>query len=354
MITSISVFTPGTVPTETYNKRAEKELEPTLNYALERGGKIVVVTGQTKIGKTVLVNKVVPDDKRISIQPEDLEQDVPLENVIAKKLGKIPIESKVIEEIQKESQTAGEFSGSTGGRIGFWRAFFAKAKMESNYRNQQGKSTLLESIFEENLFDLTMKHVIENGYVLFFDDFHYINPEKQRRLIHKLNQPLFDGAKIVMALIPSRNEDIITAERDMIGRTQEIKVPEWTEEELRFIPEEGFGKLNISFQRGIIDKIVQNSFNNPYLVQDICSKICDQLRIDKPKEKPIPIKVEFGLDDLEKVFSELNSTNSLVDKIERGKTSRGAKRKTFKLKEKEKHADTYLLDGLGAASQCKK
>lgn len=28
----------------------------------------------------------------------------------------------------------------------------------------------------------------------------------------------------------------------MIGRTQEIKVPEWTEEELRFIPEEGIKK----------------------------------------------------------------------------------------------------------------
>ena len=54
------VFTPGGFPTVTYIVRKEKQLEERVSAAKDFLAKLVVVTGATKSGKTVLVDKVFP------------------------------------------------------------------------------------------------------------------------------------------------------------------------------------------------------------------------------------------------------------------------------------------------------
>ncbi len=56
------VFVPGGFPTITYIDRREKQLEGRVASAKDNLAKLVVVTGATKSGKTVLVDKVFPQD----------------------------------------------------------------------------------------------------------------------------------------------------------------------------------------------------------------------------------------------------------------------------------------------------
>lgn len=61
------VFTPGGFPTVTYIARREKQLEERVSAAKDFLAKLVVVTGATKSGKTVLVDKVFPQNSAIWI-----------------------------------------------------------------------------------------------------------------------------------------------------------------------------------------------------------------------------------------------------------------------------------------------
>ena len=54
------VFIPGGFPTITYIARKEKQLEERVSTAQDNLAKLVVITGATKSGKTVLVDKVFP------------------------------------------------------------------------------------------------------------------------------------------------------------------------------------------------------------------------------------------------------------------------------------------------------
>ncbi|MGC8592120.1 hypothetical protein, partial [Acidithiobacillus sp.] len=54
------VFVPGGMPRLTYVPREAIKLEASLRNAVENLHKLITVTGQTKSGKTVLVNTVLP------------------------------------------------------------------------------------------------------------------------------------------------------------------------------------------------------------------------------------------------------------------------------------------------------
>jgi hypothetical protein len=62
MLKYTEVFVPGAFPRHTYNPRAALQLEARLGEARENLCKLVIVTGQTKSGKTVLTRKTLPPE----------------------------------------------------------------------------------------------------------------------------------------------------------------------------------------------------------------------------------------------------------------------------------------------------
>lgn len=62
IIKSSEVFVPGGIPTYTYNPRKSKNIEDKLEDSAT-SFKLIVVTGPTKSGKTVLVNKIFQEEK---------------------------------------------------------------------------------------------------------------------------------------------------------------------------------------------------------------------------------------------------------------------------------------------------
>lgn len=61
------VFVPGGFPTHTYVERADQKLQQRLIDGLEELGKFVSVSGPSKSGKTVLIEKVVGKTNLITI-----------------------------------------------------------------------------------------------------------------------------------------------------------------------------------------------------------------------------------------------------------------------------------------------
>ena len=80
------VFIAGGMPRVTYNPRNDLKLEDTLKDYLDNGYKLISVTGPTKSGKTVLVNKVISTDNCILISGGSITQDTDFWNIILDEL----------------------------------------------------------------------------------------------------------------------------------------------------------------------------------------------------------------------------------------------------------------------------
>jgi hypothetical protein len=61
------VFTPGRMPDVTYNPRSEHDVEGALRRFLDNRGAALTLSGPTKSGKTVVVERVLPRDEALWI-----------------------------------------------------------------------------------------------------------------------------------------------------------------------------------------------------------------------------------------------------------------------------------------------
>lgn len=337
------IFTPGTIPNLTYNSRESEQLEKMVNYKLQVRGKIVILSGPSKIGKTVLINKVLDQDKVVKIQGDELTNESDLIIQILKKLSKLPVEKKTIETLNASA----DLNVEANSKLSFWAAIGFKIGIKGNLDIQ--KST--QNTFIDDPFERAIEYMIKEGYVLVIDDFHYINGDLQKRVIRKLKEPLSQGLRVLIALIPSRTEVIVEKEPDMEFRTSVIDVPLWSKEELEYIPRTGFNALGIELEQRIIDDLVSNSFSNPFLMQELCSQLMFEYDIITPVEGRT--KICFDDEKMRGIYKSVSKHDSVIQQLELGQTKRGQDRASYQVTVSEletKVVDLYkiIMMSLGA------
>ncbi|AKI90955.1 hypothetical protein ACMX8W_02750 [Bacillus subtilis] len=343
-IKASQVFTPGLVPEYTYNDRKEKKLENDLQIELEFGGKIIVLSGPSKIGKTVLAKKCLPADKVVFIQPSDLKGEI-LEEVIASLIEVPSNETNTV-----KTKGAVDTNISAGVELSMGKTFlhFFKAKFNSSagIKGEMRSENEVTQEYKKSLLKQTTKYLIDNDFILVFDDFHYLEPHEQTEIIHKLKPYILEKLHVCIILIPNRGEDVVKAERDMEARIKNIRVPEWEEKELEFIPTSGFEKLNILLEEDVIKSFIENSFKNPYLMQEICAHFCKEYGVREQFDSEY--KINLDSKDLKNIYSNLPQTNvTLLERLKNGKVTKGQKRNLYNMLDGSK-LDSYeiILKGL--------
>lgn len=347
-----TVFTPGTIPDLTYNKRESEDLEKMVKHQLRVGGKIVILSGPSKIGKTVLINKVLDQTKVVMIQGNELTNETDLTLEILKKLSKLPAEKSVVDTLTTSAAADAEVST----KFSFWSVVGYKIGLTGGVNSN--KTT--QNSFVDDPFERAIEYMIAEKYVLVIDDFHYINGELQKAVIRRLKAPINNGLRVLLALIPSRTEVIVQKEPDMEFRTKEIDVPLWSKEELEYIPATGFNALGITLENSITDDLVNNSFSNPFLMQELCSQLMYEYDIDSSvDENHNNIEIKFDDEKIKKIYTEVAKHNSVIHQLELGKTKRGQDRANYELSvnsSEKKVVDLYkiIMMALGALANADK
>lgn len=167
------VFTPGTIPNLTYNKRESEELEKMVNHQLSVGGKIIILSGPSKIGKTVLINKVLDKNKIVMIQGNELTNETDLMLEILKKLSKLPAEQHTIQTLK----TSVSANANIDSKVSFWSVIGYKIGISAGA--ESNKTT--QNTFVDDPFERAIEYMITEGYILVIDDFHYINGDLQKK-----------------------------------------------------------------------------------------------------------------------------------------------------------------------------
>ena len=275
------VFVPGGFPRYTYQKREKHKVEDKLKDAINRLPKFIAVAGATKSGKTVLVRKVVSEDKCVWLDAGHVKSVQDVWTFILSDLAiphtTVTSNAKLREESNTVDVDAGFRPGGIGGGV-------KNQDVEKNSSTETKAHTL--STVGPKQATAALKAAKK---ILVIDDFHYLTPEVQSELIRALKPAVFDGLRVVLLLIPHRMHQAAQAEIDVDGRTHTVPIPEWQPDELFSIAESGFKALNLSCSPVTINTLVQESFASPHIMQDFCSSLCARQGILEEYIGPPPL-----------------------------------------------------------------
>ncbi|NPC72929.1 hypothetical protein HPP05_24595 [Corallococcus exiguus] len=322
-----SVFTPGTFPVHSYVERKDKELETELRDALNTPGQVVSLSGPSKSGKTVLVERVVGRDLVITVTGATVKSP---EDVWAKVLdwkGSPSQETKTL---------AGqvEISGSTSATVKAGLPFVVEGKGTVGGGGKVGTTYSSASVDSRRGMAQVVEELAHKDTVILLDDFHYMSREIQIEVAKQIKEAVRQGVKICTASVPHRSDDVVRSNPELRGRVRAIDLTYWSKDELLQIAILGFSALGVGIDFETLEIAAVEAAGSPQLMQLICLQFCLDLGI---REGVVgTAQYELGEDARRRVFEKASANTdyrSLVKMLEGGPKTRGIDRKTFVFKD---------------------
>lgn len=287
------IFTPNAVPIYTYIPRSQFELENKFGDTYKFSNNIIVITGDSKSGKTVLWKKII-GKKYIQIDAIRIKNSESIWENIAQKQN--------LALSQKESSTISK-SQTAGGKIkGKLDALFASTEGEVSGSETKGEIKTIEKEKNYSAYDLVINELLTKKITLVIEDFHYIDESEQKEIVRSIKNPLLDGLKVIILAVPHRVSDVIKSERDLQGRVYHLEIPKWNDDEIAEIAKKGFNELGVKYSQELVEDLVKESFSNPEIMQDLCLQLCLSNNIREQCNDHIEIK--FPNNDKGTFFSE--------------------------------------------------
>lgn len=320
------VFTPGTFPVHSYVERTQQGLEQTLRDSIDTPGQIVSLSGPSKSGKTVLVERVVSRELLIPVSGASIERP---HDVWAKTLDWMDTPETTITSQSTSVCVGAEVSGKGSAGLPF------VAKGEIGATGKIEGSTLGTTTEERNGRGLerVVAEIGDSEFVIFLDDFHYMPRDIQAEVAKTLKDGVRRGLKIITAAVSHRGDDVLRANPELRGRVRTIDLEYWDKSELGEIARAGFRVLNGAVSSELVAKFAEESAGSPQLMQSLCLQTCFVLNFRQSQEGIIPKVVNPGPENLQQILEQTSAATdfrSLVDVLDSGPRTRGTERKTYK------------------------
>ncbi len=258
-----NVFVAGGTPDVTYNPRDARRLEDEIRHFLRQGGKALSVSGPTKSGKTVLIQRLLPDTQAIWLHGSDIADAQAFWRAVVDWFGAYD----TIEVAGGASSTVAGSLAAEGGIPGLGKASAAAEVGQSTDAGTRHSRQRASA-------DVAREHLAATPVPIVIDDFHYI-PDAARRDISRAIKTLIRIVPVVMIAVPHEAFEAVTQEPEMGGRVWHLKITLWNEEELAYIAEAGFRALGLTDpDLAVTKRLSENSFGAPFLMQQLCFDVC--------------------------------------------------------------------------------
>lgn len=321
------VFVPGSYPQHTYIRRAAQGFEESLRDSLDTPGQVVSLSGPSKSGKTVLVERVVGRDSLIPISGASLTSPN-------------DIWQRILDWMETPSSTSrshsigGMIGGEVGAKGGLEVKFLAKGEVGGSLKSELNADASRETVTERQGMSQVVREIADSDFVVLLDDFHYMDRKIQVEVAKSLKEAVRLGIKIVTASVVHRGDDVVRANPELRGRVRAIDLPYWSQTELKQIADVGFYTLNAEIDQVALDNFAEESAGSPQLMQLLCLQACFVLEIrNRCAERR---RVTVGSDLLGKILEQTSANTdfrSLVDVLDAGPRTRGTERKTYRFKD---------------------
>lgn len=255
------VFVAGGQPTVTYVQRQDQHIERNLARAIATPNQIVSLAGPTKTGKTVLCRRVLGRREYVWIDGGQVSSGVQLWARVASEL-------KIPDEVTTSAADQGAFE--LEGQIPLVLTASGSLIRTDTRSERRSVNSMAEAI----------SAMLKDNAILVIDDFHYLPDEARTEVMRNVKGAVFSGLKVLLLSVTHRAFDAIRAETELTGRFIAIQLPHWNIEDLRKIAEFGFEALNVQCPSEIIQNLVDEAQENPFLMQKFCWEICFDLNIE--------------------------------------------------------------------------
>ena len=323
MVRATSVFTPTDIPTFTYVERRNRNYENDLRRAFDIPKMIVSVSGPSKSGKTTLIRKVVTQDNLIHIYGANVKAPDDLwTNVLAWMGG--PIETTET----SGSKSGGTLSVAAGGEVGI--PLVAKGQGTAQGAATHESNSSVSKKIAISLLDQIVKEIGNSDFVIFIDDFHYIERSVREEIGKQIKAAAELGVRICTASVPHRADDVVRSNTELRGRVTAIDMAYWSVEELEEIAYRGFRELNVDLAPKLLRALASEAFGSPQLMQAISLNFCFEMNIGEKLETHI--RLDETETTIRKVLERTSTTtdfSTMLTALHAGPKQRGTERKRF-------------------------
>lgn len=327
-------------PTHTYVEREQGVNEKRLKNCLQSLGKICVLTGPSKTGKTSLYKRVLPDIKKVELvircsgrmSAEDFWSSA-LQSLDFKRISEISSSYGI--SLAAKIGAQGEAGWSWLAKVVTNLGFDVGVKGDYAIKKEAVRARICASDLIPLLKEMPIQLVVE--------DFHYLTDDVKKEVFQQWKVFTDEGVSVLIVSTTHHAADIAKANPDLSGRAQLIDIGQWNIEDLKRIPEQGFHVLGLKCTGPAFEQIAKESVGLPIIAQQICQEIASSRDLSPgSRSRTQPIRIEEVKKAQEYVADSLYA-NHLTDyeQLKRGPRERGRKYATY-----EKILASFALEPL--------
>ena len=289
--------------------------------ALSTPGQIVSLSGPSKSGKTVLVERIVERENLIAISGASISSPEELWG-------------KVLDwmDIPESKTDTSKVHGATG--AGFQAGFpgIVKVAVDGKGGAETSSGTSQQTSFRRRGLQDVIHEIGNSDFVVLIDDFHYMKRDAQQVVAMALKEAVQHLLKVVTVTAHHRGDDVVRVLSELRGRVRSIDLDYWERNELEQIGKKGFDKLNVDVPISLIRNFAQEAAGSPQLMQLLCLQACFVLDIHKKKD--LQQRPEINDSKVKDIFLQASSNTdfrTLVNVLDAGPRTRGTERKIYSL-----------------------
>ncbi len=273
-LSAAEVFTPTSFPTYTYVQRDELHHERLLREWTRSSTQIASVSGPSKAGKTVLVQRVVGEGNLITVSGASVRAPDQLWDRVLDWYGEphAMTASSAASTTDTHSSERAVNLGVSGTGASHKRAEGGNAGATDTTQATVNRRGLVQVVAE----------LAHTATTLLVDDFHYIPAAIQSDVAQQLKDASSRGVRICVASVPHRADNIVRALPELRGRVLAIDLDYWSKRDLLAIPRLGYAHLGLQLEEDALAAFAAEAAGSPQLMQSICLWTCNHLGVHEP------------------------------------------------------------------------
>lgn len=283
-LSSAEVFTPTSYPTHTYVVRDDLHHERLLREWIRSSTQIASISGPSKAGKTVLVQRVVGEGHLITVSGASVRAPDQLWERVLDWWGEP--HSLVASAADTSTESAGNEKASTFGLTGLG----ASAKATSSA--SAAAADTLQATSHRRGLPQVVQELADTPFTILLDDFHYIPAAIQTDVAQQLKDAASRGVRICVASVPHRADNIVRALPELRGRVLAIDLDYWSRRDLLAIPRLGCPLLGLEVDSAALQSFATEAAGSPQLMQSICLWMCNHLGVRETLDTPRHVELD--------------------------------------------------------------
>lgn len=283
-LSSAEVFTPTSYPTHTYVQRDDLHHERLLREWTRSTTQIASISGPSKAGKTVLVQRVVGEGNLITVSGASVRAPDQLWERVLDWWG------------EPHSTTAANVASTTETSSHDRSVQLGVAGTNTQHRGGNATANLGSETLQATVNRRGLPQVVQElagtAYTLLLDDFHYIPSAIQGDVAQQIKDAASRGVRICVASVPHRADNIVRALPELRGRVMAIDLEYWGRRDLLQIPKLGCPLVGLEVDSASLQMFATEAAGSPQLMQSICLWMCNHLGMRETADPPRSVTLD--------------------------------------------------------------